>query len=107
MGAPTSYIQDPENKSIKLEEHVIIDQDMLEIKRYRNENKFTKILLIKDKSTNKLQEIKFTITSTHQNGTMASIHWNKTTRVTSKVFKSLFHNSLRAYYNSITLGRPI
>jgi hypothetical protein len=64
VGAPTSYIQDLENKSIKLEEHVIIDQHMLEITRYRNASKLSKILLIKDKCTKKLQEIKFTILNT-------------------------------------------
>ena len=37
MDASTSYIENLENKSIKLEEHVIIDQYMLEIKIYRNE----------------------------------------------------------------------
>jgi len=36
VDASTSYIQNLENKSIKLEEHVIIDQYMLEITKYRN-----------------------------------------------------------------------
>jgi hypothetical protein len=80
---------------------------MLEIIIFRNANKITNILLLKDKLTMKFAKIKFTITSIHQDGTMTSTHWHKTTTVTSKVFKSLFHNSLRAYYNNITLGLPI